>query len=165
MTSKNYTETDTHVLFLRGPFSNFSTADITYRGYSFQTTEQAFMYAKAVEFSDEETAIKLLDPTLDPWEAKALGRQVKNYTDQVWTKVRYTRMLEVNREKYKNPRYRKLLLDTGDKLIVECNPRDPVWGIGLSETDSTALDQSQWKGQNLLGEVLMQIRKELKELI
>jgi len=107
----------------------------------------------------------LLAPTLDPWEAKALGRQVKNYTDQVWTKVRYTRMLEVNREKYKNSRYRKLLLDTGDKLIVECNPKDPVWGIGLSETDPATLDQSQWKGQNLLGEVLMQIRKELKKSI
>ena len=160
--AKSYTETDTHVLFLRGPFSNFVTADIQYRGYSFSTTEQAFMYAKAVAFSDDITAIKLLDPTLDPWDAKALGREVKNYTDYVWSKVRYTRMLEVNREKYKNARYRKLLLDTGDKLIVECNPRDPVWGIGLAETDERCLDATQWRGENLLGQVLMQIRSELK---
>lgn len=160
---KSYTETDTHVLFLRGPFSNFVTADITYRGYSFQTTEQAFMYAKAVEFNDEETAIKLLDPTLDPWDAKKLGREVKNYVDRVWSQVRYTRMLEVNRLKYKDPTYAKLLLATGNKMLVECNPRDTVWGIGLSETDPDAVNKSRWKGQNLLGEVLMQIRKELQE--
>lgn len=160
--SKNYTETDTHVLFLRGPFSNFVTSDIKYRGQSFATTEQAFMYAKAVEFNDEGTATKLLDPTLEPWAAKVLGREVKGYSDHVWDKVRYTRMLEVNREKYKIPRYRQLLLGTGDKLLVECNPRDVVWGIGLAEDDSRCLNESEWKGQNLLGKVLMQIRTELK---
>ena len=160
---KNYTETDTHVLFLRGPFSNFVIADITYRGYSFQTTEQAFMYAKAVEFNDEETALKLLDPFLEPWDAKKLGREVKNYNEQVWSKVRYTRMLEVNREKYKNDSYAKLLLATRDKILVECNPRDTIWGIGLAEDDPCCFNKDQWKGQNLLGEVLMQIRKELQE--
>lgn len=160
---KNYTETDTHVLFLRGPFSNFVTTDITYRGYSFQTTEQAFMYAKAVEFNDEETALKLLDPFLEPWDAKKLGREVKNYNEQVWSKVRYTRMLEVNREKYKNSSYANLLLATRDKILVECNPRDTIWGIGLAEDDSRCFNKEQWKGQNLLGEVLMQIRKELQE--
>lgn len=160
---KNYTETDTHVLFLRGPFSNFVIADITYRGYSFQTTEQAFMYAKAVEFNDEETALKLLDPLLEPWDAKKLGREVKNYNEQVWSKVRYTRMLEVNREKYKNDSYAKLLLATRDKILVECNPRDTIWGIGLAEEDPRSLNKDDWKGQNLLGEVLMQIRKELQE--
>lgn len=160
---KNYTETDTHVLFLRGPFSNFVIADITYRGYSFQTTEQAFMYAKAVEFNDEETALKLLDPLLEPWDAKKLGREVKNYNEQVWSKVRYTRMLEVNREKYKNSSYANLLLATRDKILVECNPRDTIWGIGLAEDDPRSLNKGDWKGQNLLGEVLMQIRKELQE--
>lgn len=160
---KNYTETDTHVLFLRGPFSNFVTADITYRGYSFQTTEQAFMYAKAVEFNDEETAVKLLDPLLEPWAAKKLGREVKNYNEQVWSKVRYTRMLEVNREKYKNTTYANLLLATKNKTLVECNPRDNIWGIGLAEEDPRCLNKDDWKGQNLLGEVLMQIRKELQE--
>ena len=159
----SYTETDTYVLFLRGPFSNFATVDIQYRGYTFATTEQAFMYAKAVAFSDEVTALKLLDPTLTPWQSKELGRQVKGYTDHVWSQVRYTRMLEVNREKYKKEYFKKLLLATGTKTLVECNPRDLVWGVGLDENHPDATDPLQWKGQNLLGQVLMQIRSELVE--
>lgn len=152
-------------LFLRGPFSNFVTADIIYRGHYFNTTEQAFMYAKAVDFNDTEIAEALLDTTLKPWDAKKLGRQVKNFNTDVWSKICYQRMLEVNRLKFgKQDKLTEFLLNTGDDIIVECNPKDTIWGIGLSEDDPNALDESKWKGQNLLGKVLMQIRQELREV-
>lgn len=160
---KNYVETDTHVIFLRGPFSNFAKAHIKYRGQNFQNTEQAFMYAKALEFNDSEIAEQLLDPSLQPWEAKELGRKVSGYIDSVWGSVRYQRMLEVNQEKYKIEFYRRLLLDTKDKNIIEANPRDNVWSCGLSETHPDVTDPSKWKGRNLLGNILTEIRQDIIE--
>ena len=44
----------------------------------------------------------------------------------------------------------------------ETNPRDVRWGIGLSADNDRVLDESQWQGENLLGKVLMEVRKELK---
>ena len=44
----------------------------------------------------------------------------------------------------------------------ETNPRDTRWAIGLSAEDDRVLDESQWQGENLLGKVLMEVRKELK---
>ena len=39
------------------------------------------------------------------------------------------------------------------------NGKDTIWGIGLYANDDDVLDESKWKGRNLLGEVLMQIRQ------
>lgn len=160
----NYTETPTHVLFLRGPFSNFAKASFTYLGQEFETTEQAFMYAKAVAFNDQKSISALLVDGITPQQAKGIGRGVQGYVDSVWTKIRYQRMLEVNREKFKIPYYRELLLATGNKEIIECNPRDTVWSCGLSENDPDSLNQGLWLGSNLLGKVLMQIRDEINNL-
>ena len=44
----------------------------------------------------------------------------------------------------------------------EANPRDRRWAIGLPAEDDRVLDESQWQGENLLGKVLMELRKDLK---
>ena len=44
----------------------------------------------------------------------------------------------------------------------EANPRDTRWAIGLSAEDDRVLDESQWQSENLLGKVLMELRKDLK---
>ena len=72
-------------------------------------------------------------------------------------------MYKINYEKYfQNTRLKNILLNTGDKMIIEANPKDTRWGIGLSAEDDRVLDESQWQGENLLGKVLMQVRQELK---
>ena len=38
---------------------------------------------------------------------------------------------------------------------------DQIWGIGLSMRDPNRLDQSKWKGKNLLGYALMMVREQL----
>ena len=44
----------------------------------------------------------------------------------------------------------------------EVNFKDSVWSCGLAANDPDIFDETKWKGQNLLGKVLMQIRKELR---
>lgn len=155
-------ETDTHLYFLRGVLSNFEKCYIKYRGHLFATTEQAFMWEKAVFFNDYESASKILKED-NPAKAKKLGREVKNFDDSKWSEVCYEIMYKINYEKYfQNTRLKNILLNTGDKILVETNFRDTRWAIGLPAEDDRVLDESQWQGENLLGKVLMQVRDELK---
>ena len=41
---------------------------------------------------------------------------------------------------------------------MEANPDDTIWGVGLTSSDDAILIESNWRGQNLLGEVLMVVR-------
>jgi ribA/ribD-fused uncharacterized protein len=62
-----------------------------------------------------------------------------------------------------NPELEKELLSTNPYILVECSPWDKIWGNGIDLMDVDAWsDVSKWKGQNLLGEVLMEVRNDLK---
>lgn len=39
--------------------------------------------------------------------------------------------------------------------------KDHIWGIGLSMKDTRRFDLKEWKGQNLLGYTLMEVRSEI----
>lgn len=156
-------ETSTHVYFLRGVFSNFtSTPMMQYKGHSFQTTEQAFMWAKAQLFGDKDSA-RLILAEKNPAKAKELGRGVKGFNPTHWDINKEFLMYEVNLAKYSQfDDYKAVLLSTGEKQLVEVNGKDTIWGIGLYANDPRVLDEKQWRGQNLLGKVLMRVREELK---
>lgn len=55
------------------------------------------------------------------------------------------------------------LLATAPHLLAECAVHDRIWGIGLSMTDSDRFSPEKWRGQNLLGYTLMQVRDELSK--
>lgn len=56
---------------------------------------------------------------------------------------------------------RRQLLGTAPAMLVEANPRDWVWGAGLSESDAGIGRPSEWRGTNLLGRILTLVRQEL----
>ena len=157
-------ETNTHLFFLRGVFSNFaSTLQLEYDGIKFNSTEQAFMYAKAKLFNDTTSMIAIVKEKR-PAQAKQLGRGVQGFDPVIWDKHKYQLMLDVNLCKYTQfENYRNYLINTGDKILAETNGKDRIWGIGLYASDSRVRDESKWQGQNLLGKVLMEIRSMLKD--
>lgn len=57
------------------------------------------------------------------------------------------------------------LLGTGSKVIGEAAPNDRIFGIGLAPNNPEAQDPSNWRGLNLLGEALMQVRIELRDAV
>jgi ribA/ribD-fused uncharacterized protein len=61
-----------------------------------------------------------------------------------------------------NLELRKQLLNTEDKVLANADARDKYWGIGTSASTAIAKDPKKWKGENLLGKLLMEIRTELK---
>ena len=126
----------------------------------FYNSEQYFMYMKAIVFGDYEVAEKIL-ATKDPKKAKMLGRKVKNYDDKVWNDMRYKVMVDANKAKYSQNEDLKKLITSDEfkgKGYVEASPVDRIWGIGLGENDTLADDEKNWKGQNLLGKALDEVR-------
>ena len=155
--------TDTHVYFWGDPtLSNWGPAEFEYAGETFQNSEQAFMWEKAMCFKDYHIADKILKND-NPSVAKKLGRQVKGYDEVVWKKKRYDVMVDVCQAKFKhNEDQRETLLSTGDRILVEGSP-DKVWGVGIHWAEESILDDANWNGLNLLGKALMEVRKKLKK--
>lgn len=151
-------------VFFWGPkdvLSNFYPIKYYFRGKKVKSSEEAFMLAKALHFNDMNSALKL-QLTRTPKEAKAIGRLVKNYDDAEWNRVRYDYMVEVLTAKFlSNKAYARVLVDTFGKTIVEASPYDEIWGIKIGINDPDRLDEAKWKGQNLLGKALMEVRDVL----
>jgi len=146
------------------PFSNWYKSKFTHNGVQYNCSEQYMMHMKALMFNDTEVA-ELIMEQKDPRKQKFLGRQVRNFDQNVWLEKCQDIMVDGLISKFtQNPAILGTLLNTDDKIIVEASPYDTIWGIGLSEDNPDALDQSKWRGQNLLGIVLMRARDEIRSI-
>lgn len=148
-----------------GYLSNWYLSEFVIDGSAFSSMEQYMMYQKAIVFGDMKIAKDILS-TADVAEIKTLGRKVSNYNDTVWNGVRqiviYRGLLEKFRQ---NKELGALLLGTGDTILAECAVQDRIWGIGLSMRDDERFDMKKWRGQNLLGFALMEVRKSLRNIL
>jgi ribA/ribD-fused uncharacterized protein len=153
-------EIDRFVFFWRGPFSQWAKYSFVIDGVTYVTCEQYMMAEKARLFKDGETEAKIL-ATANPRKQKELGRQVKGFDQAAWDAVCVEVVYRGNLAKFsQNPELLELLLATGDKIIAEASPVDPIWGIGMAEDNPSVTDMSLW-GKNLLGNVIMRIRETL----
>ena len=124
----------------------------------FKNAEQYMMFMKATIFQNFTIADKILETT-DPKIIKQLGREVKGFESQVWDRCKFEVVVSGNYFKFsQNEELRNFLLSTGDKILVEASPLDLVWGIGFAPQDKEVNDVSKWKGENLLGFALMEVR-------
>lgn len=146
-----------------GYLSNWYLSEFIIDDITFSSMEQYMMYEKAILFHDQETAEKILQ-TDNVAEIKALGRTVQNFDDTVWGQSREEIVYKGVFEKFRqNPELRKRLERTGEEVIAECAVKDKIWGIGLSMKDEDRFCVERWKGQNVLGKILMDVRKDIKQ--
>ena len=130
-------------------------------GVSYGSAEQFMMAEKARIFGDGETLEKILAAKL-PRKIKALGREVKGFDGKKWDGVKFEVVVRGNMAKFsQNQALLSFLLGTGDAMLVEASPKDCIWGVGLKESDRDILDPAKWKGENLLGKALMEVRSKL----
>lgn len=136
----------------------FVIDDVTY-----PTPEHFMMAEKARLFGDTTTLAQILAAS-QPGATKAFGRQVQGFDEMVWAEQRFDIIVRGNQAKFsQNATLKSYLLQTNDKILVEASPSDTIWGIGLAESDQRVYDPRQWRGSNLLGFALMQVRAGLQE--
>lgn len=128
--------------------SNYSASPFRIDYVLFPTMEHYFQANKA----DNQNDYLHIANAPTPGEAKRLGRKIQLRPD--WEKIKDNVMLTGLRKKFADPELRSLLLATGDEELVEGNYwGDTYWGV------------CNGVGQNKLGQLLMEIREEIKNNI
>ncbi len=149
-------------LFYRGPFSQFHASRFALNGHDYVCAEQFMHEQKARLFGDVAMAERILKSD-SPHEHKLMGGRVSGFEQAIWDENKVDIVTAGNRAKFgQNAGLRRRLLDTGEAVLAEANPKDYIWGIGLAEDDPAALDPFNWQGENLLGQILMAVRSELR---
>jgi len=99
---------------------------------TFTCAEHFMMYCKAGRFHDTETQRRVL-ATASPKEQKRLGKLTVGFTDDSWDEVKNAVVVAGNIAKFgQNPKLKRKLLATGDRMLVEAASRDRIWGIGYT---------------------------------
>jgi ribA/ribD-fused uncharacterized protein len=145
-----------------GCFSQFYPCKFVYDCKIFMCCEQFMMYNKAILFGDIKIANKILQET-SPKKIKSLGRKVCNFDENIWNENKEKIVFKGNFLKFtQNENLKRILIETQNKMLIEASPYDKIWGIGISKTQ--AINGVKWKGLNLLGNILMDVREKIISL-
>lgn len=123
--------------------SNFYPCEIFFEGNIYISVEHAYQAAKTLDQGERDW----IRAAKTPGEAKKLGRRVTLQAG--WDATRVGVMRELLRMKFSNNVLKAMLVETEDAELVEGNYwGDRFWGV------------CKGRGQNKLGQLLMEIRKE-----
>ncbi len=129
-----------------GDFSNFANYPIKLRKKTWPTSEHFFQAMKFEAMIDQNEIRKAKTPL----EAARKGRSRKRKLRNNWESMKNNVMREAVSAKFKqHVDLRKLLLSTGDSILIERTDNDSYWGDG-----------GDGKGRNMLGRILMEVRDE-----
>jgi len=156
--------------------SNFHPAEITHQGIKYPSVEHFYVAmkinksqfiqvkvttregtSKQLKQMDVAEAREYISKIKTAGDVKRLGRELSIRAD--WNSVKYDVMLYGVRKKfYEHEDLKQLLLETGDSELIEGNTwHDIYWGV-------CECPKCCGTGENNLGKVLMQVRKELMEI-
>ena len=131
--------------------SNFYHSPFIHDGIAYPTNEHFFQAMKTIDITERKAIAAAETPGL----AKRMGRTVKLRSD--WEKIKVDIMLLGLRLKFKDPDLAAKLIATGDEELVEGNWwHDNTWG------NCHCPKCSRVGGRNLLGMLLIELRKELQ---
>lgn len=133
-----------------GCFSNFSPHGFELDGFYWPTSEHYFQAQKFAGTSHAEQIRQVKTPK----DAAKMGRDRKRPLRSDWEQVKDDIMRKVVLCKIEtHADIRKVLLSTGNELIVENSPIDYYWGCGADGS-----------GKNMLGLILMEVRDIVRDV-
>ncbi|OSX63771.1 hypothetical protein POSPLADRAFT_1039630 [Postia placenta MAD-698-R-SB12] len=131
-------------------FTNFSPHEVVFEGRTYPTAEHLFQAHKFLPIYPQlaERIRELPSSRAALQEATRLSE----YRRKDWFDVNITVMDTVLEAKFMRHSYlRRMLLSTGDSVLIENSPIDAFWGVA-----------QDGKGRNELGKALMRLRDKLK---
>jgi ribA/ribD-fused uncharacterized protein len=131
-----------------GCFSNFSAHPFELDGQWWPTSEHYFQANKFLSPADRDAVRSVTSPM----QAARIGRSRSRPMGPDWEQVKDDLMRRAVLAKFRShPDIAEILLGTGGEDIVEASPTDSYWGTGADD-----------KGLNRLGQILMEVRAELR---
>ena len=131
-----------------GCFSNFSPHPLRLKDRDWPTSEHYFQAQKFAGTPSEEEIRRAASPMI----AARMGRSRKRPLRPDWESSKDGIMMDALRAKFgQHEDLRRILIGTADRRIVEHTRNDRYWADGGDGT-----------GKNRLGELLMQLRAELR---
>jgi ribA/ribD-fused uncharacterized protein len=156
-------ETDTEIFFWgkHAPMSNFysENSKFTVENTEYMCVEQFYSAEKARFFNDKR-AEEIIMATTNP----AIHKRTKivGYKNDLWNAVSREKMkIGITAKFTQNTHLKTILKSSIGKTLVEANPNDDHWGIGLAISDPRIGVKENW-GRNVLGSILMEVRETLK---
>lgn len=129
-------------------FDNFSSFQVDWKGVVWATSEHAYQAAKFLDVDEE--IVEKIKMARSAHDAQKIANENKDKRPKNWDSIKIGIMKEILRNKIKqHPYVLKKLLQSGNREIIEDSWRDNRWGWGQDR-----------KGQNLLGKIWMELRKE-----
>ena len=61
------------------------------------------------------------------------------------------------------PEFREALLNSKEKVLVECVKNETFWASGLDSQNTLHIKRQFWLGKNRLGEMLSELRENIEE--
>lgn len=120
------------------------------------------MYRKCVVFGDVSSAKAVL-ATDDPEMQQSIGRNATGFIPKVWAGMCQMVAFRGLLAKFsQNEDLKQKLLNTGNAFLVECAGSDQIWACGIRLYDDKRFDAANWKGTNILGFALMEVRDQLR---
>ena len=145
-----------------GFLSNWYPSPFELDGERFSSVEQFIMFRKCCLFADTDMQVAVLS-TDNPAKQQEIGRSAPWYNEKIWGGVRQVVAFRGLMAKFsQNKELGQQLLDTGNAVLVECAGSDRVWACGLHLDDEDRLDASKWRGTNVLGYALMEVREAIR---
>lgn len=146
-----------------GCLSVWHRSPVELHGRRFASVGQYLVHAKALTFGDEATAMRVFAMD-DPAYLRNLSRQVTPFDADRWARARAGLAREALVAKFEQDEgLAAFLRATGDATIAACLGEDDLWGTGVAADAPEAAMPLAWRGGNLLGRLLEEVRAELPE--
>jgi len=139
---------------LYGEFSNFYKSVMKVDNLEYFTVEHYYQ-SKKFEGTVFEDYVR---HQLSPMKAKKLAytEEAQQYFRPDWENIKVQVMAKGLFHKFQNPVLKNLLLSTEDAEIIEFSAKDHFWGADVGDDETT-------DGKNILGQMLMELRTNLKQ--
>ena len=148
----------------KSPLSNFFPCHFNVDDIDYSSAEQYISYHKALLYDTTDVAAKILHIN-DPKQQKQLAKRLAKFDQNSWDEHAGPILKSGLKAKFdQNDELMSELLSTGDTILGEACSHDLLFGIGLSLHNPNAMNRSSWRGQNLQGVTLMEIRDEIRRL-
>lgn len=146
-----------------GYLSNWYDSEFEFCGNKFVNTQQYLHYCRFSNFGATEYAKGILEVTDREVMVSYSLQKVEGFRKSMWDATKYEILKRGTRAKFEqNHDFLKRLIESDNMILAASSAADVSWANGVATNDPECGNVKYWRGQNLLGKILMELRREFK---